>query len=94
MKLGDADVLKTIGMKVVANCFSRSLHSLLQKDVQLSSLHTCQGAAAAELQFCHPEKVPTLESFWKPLCASLRNLLRCDVGVRMIQIASGEVIAQ
>lgn len=41
------------------------------------------GVAVAELQFCHPEEVPTSESFWKPLCTSLQNLLRCSVDIRI-----------
>src|SRR5205809_7817 len=41
------------------------------------------GVAVAELQFCHPEDVPTSENFWKPLCASLQNLLRCNIDIRI-----------
>ncbi|KAK3120897.1 hypothetical protein QOZ80_8BG0643240 [Eleusine coracana subsp. coracana] len=83
MNLGDPDVLDTIWMKAVENCSSRSLQNLLQKDGKLSCLYTSQGVAVAELQFRHPEEVPTSESFWKPLCTSLQNLLRCNVDIRI-----------
>ncbi|KAL6857184.1 hypothetical protein ACP4OV_018566 [Aristida adscensionis] len=83
MNLGDPDVLETIWMKALENCSSRPLQNLLQKDGRLSSLYTTQGVAVAELQFCHPEGVPTSESFWKPLCTSLQNLLRCNVDIRI-----------
>nr|CAB3479811.1 unnamed protein product [Digitaria exilis] len=83
MNLGDPDVLETIWMKALENCSSHPLQTLLRKDGKLSSLYTSQGVAVAELQFCHPEDVPTSESFWKPLCASLQNLLRCNVDIRI-----------
>ncbi|KAL6658800.1 hypothetical protein ACP70R_002840 [Stipagrostis hirtigluma subsp. patula] len=83
MNLADPDVLETIWMKAVENCSSRPLQNLLQRDGKLSSLYTTQGVAVAELQFCHPEDVPTSEGFWKPLCASLQNLLRCNVDIRI-----------
>ncbi|KAL5230084.1 hypothetical protein ABZP36_028860 [Zizania latifolia] len=81
MNLGDPDVLETIWIKALENCTSKSLHSLLRKDGKLSSLCTTQGVAVAELQFCHPEDVPTAESFWKPLVVSLQNLLKCNVDI-------------
>ncbi|KAG8086685.1 hypothetical protein GUJ93_ZPchr0010g9241 [Zizania palustris] len=83
MNLGDPDVLETIWIKALENCTSKSLHSLLRKDGKLSSLCTTQGVAVAELQFCHPEDVPTAESFWKPLVVSLQNLLKCNVDIRI-----------
>ncbi|OEL19898.1 Protein STICHEL-like 2 [Dichanthelium oligosanthes] len=83
MNLGDPDVLETIWMKALENCSSWPLQNLLRKDGKLSSLYTTQGVAVAELQFCHPEDVPTSETFWKPLCASLQNLLRCNVDIRI-----------
>ncbi|VAI76243.1 unnamed protein product [Triticum turgidum subsp. durum] len=83
MNLGDPDVLETIWMKALENCTSKSLHNLLQKDGKLSSLYTTQGVAVAELQFCHPEEVPTSESFWMPLVVSLQNLLKCNVDIRI-----------
>ncbi|XP_062192718.1 protein STICHEL-like 2 [Phragmites australis] len=83
MNLGDPDVLETIWMKALESCSSRPLQNLLRKDGKLSSLYTTQGVAVAELQFCHPEDVPTSESFWKPLCASLQNLLRCNVDIQI-----------
>ncbi|KAM0919283.1 hypothetical protein ACQ4PT_008221 [Festuca glaucescens] len=67
MNLGDPDVLETIWMKALENCASKSLH----------------GVAVAELQFCHPEDVPTSESFWMPLVVSLQNLLKCNVDIRI-----------
>uniref|UniRef100_A0A0D9X3Y3 AAA+ ATPase domain-containing protein n=1 Tax=Leersia perrieri TaxID=77586 RepID=A0A0D9X3Y3_9ORYZ len=83
MNLGDPDVLETIWIKALENCTSKPLHSLLRKDGKLSSLYTTQGVAVAELQFCHPEDVPTTESFWKPLVLSLQNLLKCNVDIRI-----------
>ncbi|CAL4996645.1 unnamed protein product [Urochloa decumbens] len=83
MNLGDPDVLETIWLKALENCSSRPLQNLLRKDGKLSSLYTSQGVAVAELQFCHPEDVPTSETFWKPLCASLQNLLKCNVDIRI-----------
>lgn len=83
MNLGDPDVLETIWMKALENCSSPPLQNLLLKDGKLSSLYTTQGVAVAELQFCHPEVVPTSKNFWKPLCASLQNLLRCSVDIRI-----------
>ncbi|KAF0914881.1 hypothetical protein E2562_032801 [Oryza meyeriana var. granulata] len=83
MNLGDPDVLETIWIKALENCTSKPLHSLLRKDGKLSSLYTTQGVAVAELQFCHPEDVPTTESFWKPLVVSLQNLLKCNVDIRI-----------
>ncbi|RCV30280.1 hypothetical protein SETIT_6G081800v2 [Setaria italica] len=83
MNLGDPDVLETIWIKALENCSSQPLQNLLRKDGKLSSLYTSQGVAVAELQFCHPEDVPTSETFWKPLCASLQNLLRCNVDIRI-----------
>uniref|UniRef100_A0A0E0EH94 AAA+ ATPase domain-containing protein n=1 Tax=Oryza meridionalis TaxID=40149 RepID=A0A0E0EH94_9ORYZ len=83
MNLGDPDVLETIWIKALENCTSKPLHSLLRKDGKLSSLYTTQGIAVAELQFCHPEDVPTTESFWKPLVVSLQNLLKCNVDIRI-----------
>ncbi|KAF8712737.1 hypothetical protein HU200_028505 [Digitaria exilis] len=83
MNLGDPDVLETIWTKALENCSSHPLQTLLRKDGKLSSLYTSQGVTVAELQFCHPEDVPTSESFWKPLCASLQNLLRCNVDIRI-----------
>ncbi|KQJ94907.1 protein STICHEL-like 2 [Brachypodium distachyon] len=83
MNLGDPDVLETIWMKALENCTSNSLHNLLQKDGKLSSLYTTQGVAVAELQFCHPEDVPTSETFWMPLVGSLQNLLKCNVDIRI-----------
>jgi len=70
-------------MKALENCSSLPLQNLLRKDGKLSSLYTSQGVAVAELQFCHPEDVPTSETFWKPLCTSLQNLLRCNVDIRI-----------
>ncbi|CAO2200123.1 unnamed protein product [Urochloa humidicola] len=83
MNLGDPDVLETIWLKALENCSSRPLQNLLRKDGKLSSLYTSQGVAVAELQFCHPEDVPTSETFWKPLCSSLQNLLKCNVDIRI-----------
>ncbi|KAG2581266.1 hypothetical protein PVAP13_6KG022300 [Panicum virgatum] len=83
MNLGDPDVLETIWMKALENCSPLPLQNLLRKDGKLSSLYTSQGVAVAELQFCHPEDVPTSDTFWKPLCTSLQNLLRCNVDIRI-----------